>query len=100
MSNYKCLHITVFTFLPGKHIVIRPIVIRDVENISITAISVKSDTIITTQLSCQNEKCENDSAMHFHYRHSAEHPHYLQLCCSVIRLINVSHAILYKWHEH
>ena len=88
---------TVFTFLPGKHIVFRPIVIRDVENISITAISVKSDTIITTQLSCQNEKCENDSVMHLHYPHSAEPPYYLKsdmICCSVIRLINVSHAIL------
>ena len=51
---------TVFMFLPGKHVLLRPIVIREVENISLMATSGKSNTTITTQFSCEHLNCTHD----------------------------------------
>ena len=74
---------TVFTFLPGKHMIVRPIVIRDVENVSLTTASSKSDTTLISQYTCHMGNCTNDRENHAIER---------SLCCSVFRLINVSHA--------
>ena len=71
----------VFTFLPGKHIVKRPIVLKDVQNISLAASSGKNDTNITTQFMCQDV---NDSKRSV--------PHCGDVWCSVIGLINVNHV--------
>ena len=82
-SAYYIKSNTVFTFLPGKHIVVRPVVIRDVENISLTAIHGESDANIATQFLCQNSNsCAHDLEGFV--------DHYGDACCSVITLINVA----------
>ena len=74
---------TVFTFLPGNHIVEMPIVAKDVQNISLAAFSNKHDTkIFTTHVMCQN--CARQSERRVQYCG--------QVCCSVIGLINVIQA--------
>ena len=79
-SAYYIKSNTVFTFLPGKHIAVRPVVIRDVENISLTAIHGESDANIATQFLCQHSNsCAHDLV-----------DHYGDACCSVITLINVA----------
>ena len=82
-AGYYMKSNTVFTFLPGNHIVERPIVFKDVHNISLETLSNKHDTkIFTTQLMCHN--CARESERRVQYCG--------QVCCSVIGLISVIHA--------
>ena len=90
-SAYYIKSNIIFIFLPGKHIVLRPIVIKNVENVSIKAIANSMDANIIAHFACRdviNSNCI----------HSPMAPQYvygdvsLQACCSVIRLVNVSNA--------
>ena len=83
-SAYYIKSNTVFTFLPGKHILLRPIVIRDIENISLTANSARSDTKLSTQFSCNDVNCTSEAERSV--------PSYGDVCCSAITLINVTNA--------
>ena len=85
-SVYNIKSNTVFKFLPGKHIVKRPIILRDVQNISLAAISGKRDTkIATAHYMCRhNNNCPHNSKTLVRYCGS--------MCCSVIGLINVTHV--------
>ena len=91
-STYYIKSNTVFMFMPGNHIAVRPILIRDVENISLTGFSNKSDTKILTHYICKhvmNSDCYHGLkiSVEDYYSNAA-----LEVCCSVIGLINVSHA--------
>ena len=80
----------VFTFLPGKHVLERPLEIRNVHNVTLKGISdrLRSDeyTQIVAQFSCwSNYQCSNESA-----RVRALLSDLPLEDCSVIKLINVS----------
>ena len=78
-----------FIFLPGNHISLSPIVIRDVENISI--ISDNKNTKILAYFSCRD--VINSTCIHCPMVPIPEFDDVsLQACCSVIRLVNVVNA--------
>ena len=81
-SAYYIKSNTVFKFLPGKHILLRPIAIRDVENISLTANSGESDTKLATQFA--HEDIINCAVR---FAHSP-----FGVFCSAITLIDVTNA--------
>ena len=82
-SAYYIKSNTAFKFLPGKHIVLKPFLLRDVENVSLTATS--SDTKLAAQFTCTNLTCTHDSE-----RYSGLYGDVA--CCSVISLVEVVHA--------
>ena len=78
---------TVFKFLPGTHLMNRPLKIRDVDNISLEASDDNSDMYpqLVAQFTCQNESiCFAIQSSSFN--------HYV--CCSVVWMINVTHAAI------
>ena len=83
---------TVLTFLPGKHALVRPIVISNVENISLAAFSNERHPKIVAQFICQevvNTNCINGPELYV--TTTADHISWkVPVCCSVIRLLNVS----------
>ena len=76
---------TVFKFLPGTHLLDRPLEIRDVENISLEASDDNSDMYpqLVAQFTCQQE-ANSDCIKLLHY----------YVCCSVVWMINVTDAAI------
>ena len=68
----------------------RPLEIRDVENISLEASDDKSDTYpqLVAQFACQYE---TDTAC---TKMTIDFGSYMDVCCSAIRMINVTHAVV------
>ena len=80
---------TVFTFLPGTHLMNRPLEIRDVENVSLEASDDNSDMYpqLVAQFTCQHEAisdCIEIQSYNF----------YGYVCCSVVWMINVTRAAI------
>ena len=82
---------TVFKFLPGMHLMNRPLEIRDVENISLEAINDKSDKYpqLVAQFTCQYEA--DSTCIHIHIYKSFHMQH---AYCSALRMINVTNATI------
>ena len=82
---------TVFTFLPGTHLMNRPLEIRDVENISLEASDDNNDNVtypqLVAQFTCQYET-DSDCIVIQTSRI------YAWVCCSVVWMINVTHAAI------
>ena len=80
---------TVFKFLPGTHLMNRPLEIRDVENISLEASDDNSDMYpqLVAQFTCQNEAISDCIGLQSLVVT-------LYVCCSAIRMINVTHAAI------
>ena len=81
---------TVFKFLPGTHLMNRPLEIRDVKNISLEASDDNSDRYpqLVAQFTCQKESISDCIAIDF-YNDS-----YIYTCCSVVWMINVTRAAI------
>ena len=76
---------TVFKFLPGTHLMNRPLQIKDVDNISLEASDYNSGMYpqLVAQFTCQYEANRDCSSYNF-----------ISVCCSVFRMINVTHAAI------
>ena len=76
---------TVFKFLPGTHLMDRPLEIRDVENISLEASDDNSGMYpqLVAQFTCQYEANSDCINLLHHY-----------VCCSAIWMSNVTHAAI------
>ena len=82
-STYYIKSNTVFTFLPGKHIVLRPIVLVNVVNVSLRA--TLSDTKLTAQFNCENITYAYESEGNSGVVKDVA-------CCSVISVVGVVYA--------
>ena len=78
---------TVFKFLPGTHLMNRPLEIRDVKNISLEASGDNSDMYpqLVAQFTCQNETNSDCIAIQGYS---------LYACCSVVWITNVTRAAI------
>ena len=78
-SSYYIRSNTVFTFLPGEHVIERPLEVQNVNNVTLRPSSEESGVYLklATQFSCEEYYISLGS---------------LKVCCSAIRLINVRDA--------
>ena len=86
---------TVFRFLPGTHLMDKPLEIRDVHNISIKASDDNNGIYpeLMTGFPCQHET--DESCIQLQFPGDVYYAlHNFDMCCSAIRLINVTHGVI------
>ena len=90
-SSYSIRSNTVFTFLPGEHVMERPLEIKYVSNVTLRASSEESGVYLqlASHFSCEAYNHCISVYKWYHYDSAHINLRKLKVCCSAVRLINV-----------